>query len=372
MPAPIRFVWHCISTSSSSSAIQSRVQRRTFVSELFHLDVRRIVSSTTSQRDEDTTAANPLHKTNSSTRRSYRISQNGRSRRKLEAKRREEDSLFFLQTQDRTNNAGEESTKRLPQTQEHPNENTESSTGKKTEKIKDENSIRKILLGTPMENPIRRQYIESQQQWKYPRTVEGWRTCFRRAWATYLWTWEGWLLPEKKRDEHGNVIEEPEKEEEDTSTKETMQEKAVDAANQISKNVQKNISTIQQEAPKLLSTAQKLTGISTKEELKEWVSEQLKLGTECLSMFMKGYREGRDEEVDKMLHEYFKELDEEKQNDNSTKEGPEMNGKESDDESSMSNGSEYKVVEKRPWGRKERRRLKAIGHQLPMVDTINS
>mmetsp|Transcript_33464 Transcript_33464/g.48463 ORF Transcript_33464/g.48463 Transcript_33464/m.48463 type:complete len:93 (-) Transcript_33464:24-302(-) len=65
----------------------------------------------------------------------------------------------------------------------------------------------------------------------------------------------------------------------------------------------------------VLKVVKEETGIQTKEELKIWLEEQMKLGVECLSEFMKGYRHGRDEEVDKMLHEYFKDLDEEKDRD---------------------------------------------------------
>eukprot|EP00577_Skeletonema_sp_RCC1716_P025367 CAMPEP_0113433902 /NCGR_PEP_ID=MMETSP0013_2-20120614/35250_1 /TAXON_ID=2843 ORGANISM="Skeletonema costatum, Strain 1716" /NCGR_SAMPLE_ID=MMETSP0013_2 /ASSEMBLY_ACC=CAM_ASM_000158 /LENGTH=185 /DNA_ID=CAMNT_0000323761 /DNA_START=514 /DNA_END=1069 /DNA_ORIENTATION=+ /assembly_acc=CAM_ASM_000158 len=125
---------------------------------------------------------------------------------------------------------------------------------------------------------------------------------------------EGFLLPVKKRDEHGNIIPDDEvnaDEDDDADEKTTMKEKATDAANQMAGNLQKNISTIQEEAPKLIQMGQQATGISSREELRAWVGEQLKLGTACLTEFMKGYRSGRDDEVDKMLHEYFKDLDEE-------------------------------------------------------------
>ena len=156
-------------------------------------------------------------------------------------------------------------------------------------------------------NPIRERYIESQRKINYPKTWSGWKTVMKRTWDTYLWTFEGFLLAEKKRDADGNIIPDDTKEESDDDKEEdkTLQDKATDAAEQISQNVQKNISTIKEEAPKLVQMGQQLTGISTREELREWVSEQLKLGTTCLSEFMKGYKKGRDQEIDRMLHEYF-------------------------------------------------------------------
>jgi hypothetical protein len=200
--------------------------------------------------------------------------------------------------------------------------------------------------------------------------LEGWRICCRRAWNTYLWTWEGTLLSEKERDERGNIIgvlkkkEEDEEDEEKTTTKETIKEKATDAAVHVSQNVQKNVRTIQQEAPKLLETAQRLTGITTKEELRQWATEQLKLGTECLSMFMKGYREGRDKEVDNMLHEYFKELDETKQNASETLVS---NGVDLTDEAPKA-----RVRDNRPWGRKARRKQKRPHKQFSVEETTES
>jgi hypothetical protein len=57
------------------------------------------------------------------------------------------------------------------------------------------------------------------------------------------------------------------------------------------------------------------TKIYTKEDLKKWAGEQLKLATQCVNEFMAGYRSGRDEEVEKMLNQYFKEEGDEKEAD---------------------------------------------------------
>ncbi|KAK1745167.1 hypothetical protein QTG54_004458 [Skeletonema marinoi] len=215
------------------------------------------------------------------------------------------------------------------------------------------NSPKNILLGVPMGNPIRERYIRNQQKINYPKTWSGWKDVFRRTKDTYLWTHEGFLLPVKKRDEHGNIIPDDEvnaDEDDDADEKTTMKEKATDAANQMAGNLQKNISTIQEEAPKLIQMGQQATGISSREELRAWVGEQLKLGTACLTEFMKGYRSGRDDEVDKMLHEYFKDLDEEEPD--TTANAADVAQTESD------------TRQRRLWGRKERRRAKAKSRRI--------
>mmetsp|Transcript_8542 Transcript_8542/g.12843 ORF Transcript_8542/g.12843 Transcript_8542/m.12843 type:complete len:80 (+) Transcript_8542:2-241(+) len=72
---------------------------------------------------------------------------------------------------------------------------------------------------------------------------------------------------------------------------------------------------------------------------------------------MRGYRQGRDDEIDRMLHEYFKDLDDDK----------ESSGKAADAEKSLdgevvANGDEKLVKrKKRVWGRKVRRKLKEQG-----------
>ena len=68
------------------------------------------------------------------------------------------------------------------------------------------------LFGIPIGNPIRDRYIRSQQKVIYPKTLAGWRTVLEQTRETYLWTFEGFLIKEKRRDANGNVI--PEEEEE--------------------------------------------------------------------------------------------------------------------------------------------------------------
>ncbi|KAL7541119.1 hypothetical protein ACHAXR_010648 [Thalassiosira sp. AJA248-18] len=212
-------------------------------------------------------------------------------------------------------------------------------------------------------NYLKERYILKQKKINYPKSWSEWGVLFGRTYEKYLWTFEGTLLKEKKRDDYGNVIQnieeeddenDPNKEEEEV---ESLQDKATDVASQISQNVQKNIATIKEEGPKLIQMGQEVTGISTRDELREWVGEQLKLGTACLSEFMKGYRKGRDDEVDRMLHEYFQDLDE--------KEEPNKNEAVEqsldDDEVSREDSANSAKKERRSWGRRERRRLKATG-----------
>lgn len=227
-----------------------------------------------------------------------------------------------------------------------------------------------FVFGSPhFGNPIRERYIRSLQKIHYPKTIHGWKTMFKKAWEKYLWTFEGFILKPKKRDEHGNVIleEDVQKNEDEGEEKnnKSLRDTASDAATGIANNVQKNIATLQQESPHLLQMGQQITGVSTKEELREWVRDQLKLGTACLTEFMAGYRKGRDEEIDKMLHAYFNELDDDK-----TKEEESANRDDSqvDDINNLQDEPKSEVQQHRTsgmkaWGRSERRRLKRLSNR---------
>lgn len=85
--------------------------------------------------------------------------------------------------------------------------------------------------------------------------------------------------------------------------------------------MKRNFDFVQKEGSYWKSRAQDETGIHTKEDLKKWAGDQMKLASECLSEFMVGYRKGRDDEVDKMLHQYFQENEEQDEKKESNDEG---------------------------------------------------
>ena len=79
-------------------------------------------------------------------------------------------------------------------------------------------------------------------------------------------------------------------------------------------NIKRNVESVREEGDALIGTVKKVTGIESQEDLKIWAMQQLRLANECVATFMEGYRKGRDEEVDKMLNQYFKDIDLEKAN----------------------------------------------------------
>jgi len=67
-------------------------------------------------------------------------------------------------------------------------------------------------------------------------------------------------------------------------------------------NFKKNVKAI-------VNEAQNTTNISTKDDLLKWIGEQMKVANFCLAEFTIGYRQGRDEEIERVMNEYFQDLD---------------------------------------------------------------
>jgi hypothetical protein len=143
---------------------------------------------------------------------------------------------------------------------------------------------------------------------------------FKRAWTLYLQTWEDGIsgrpsleklerqaLAEKlKQLEQAEMMNQEDKTDNNGRIITTTTSQAdISDDNIPSKNAARNLQLIRQDAARLLDQAKEQTGIHTKDDLKALATEMMKLGTECLREFMAGYREGRDQEMDKMLNEYF-------------------------------------------------------------------
>ena len=136
--------------------------------------------------------------------------------------------------------------------------------------------------------------FEKRQRFPRPTSLAHLREAWDLTVKDYRSTFEGWLLPEPEEigATHG--------------AKETSISEQVEAhRKQIQSNVAKNVKFLKVEGSEALQEVQKRTGIYTLQHLKEWTALQLQLATECVQEFMVGYREGRDDEVEKMMNEYF-------------------------------------------------------------------
>lgn len=182
--------------------------------------------------------------------------------------------------------------------------NLEDSKGDQEEEYRESDSLYKILWGEPQPTPA--ELEQTQNQW--PETFAEWKEVLSKSWLQYRLSWEGFFS------NHGA---EDGKKDEGVFSKGIDFELDVDELRARQKEMQKNmadslgrnLNTIEKEGTNLTELAKDKTGIHSKEELAKWAGDQIKLATACLNQFMSGYREGRDDEVDNMLNEYFKEFD---------------------------------------------------------------
>jgi len=79
--------------------------------------------------------------------------------------------------------------------------------------------------------------------------------------------------------------------------------------NEAKGNLTKNATTLAKEGQVLVEEIKETTGIRNSNDVKEAASSMMVLATECISQFIKGYKSGRDEEIDKMLNKYFEGID---------------------------------------------------------------
>ncbi|VEU34884.1 unnamed protein product [Pseudo-nitzschia multistriata] len=132
----------------------------------------------------------------------------------------------------------------------------------------------------------------------------------RRAWELYKKTWEDGIQgnPTERNDENDVATKVSSRkgggDDGDYLAKETEQQ-----LREIGDNATKNLNAVRKDAQNLLEHAKETTGIYTQDDAKALASEAMKIATECIREFMGGYRKGRDSEIDKMLHEYFQEED---------------------------------------------------------------
>jgi hypothetical protein len=141
---------------------------------------------------------------------------------------------------------------------------------------------------------------DNSSQSTSPRATLGdYRRALPQAWEIYL---QSWGIEPKKKPTDSSAL---------ASVKEE-QEQGPSLVEQTQQNVTENLKVAKQEGQVLLEAAQEQTGIRNKDDIKMFASDMLKLATETLKEFMAGYRQGRDKEIDRMLHEYFQEEDDEK------------------------------------------------------------
>ncbi len=170
-------------------------------------------------------------------------------------------------------------------------------------------SITSTLLPRPQPDPLEIQ--QKKQNEDAGKKKVSFFQAMSLAWRDYKLTWVGFFDNwESKEDNAAADNVNYQDRIKDKILENVNDENIIDGQAQIRKNVKRNIKTLRKEGAEVVEVVKDFTGISTKEELTKWAMDQLRLANECVGEFMKGYRRSRDEEIDKMMNQYFQEFDE--------------------------------------------------------------
>jgi hypothetical protein len=155
----------------------------------------------------------------------------------------------------------------------------------------------------------------------------------KEVWRQYKWTWKGFftdkdklppdhLIYRTKEEEEEEEMRRHQKQDDAASTEDTTSTTTTLSVVDILRNLRRNISQLRTEGPKV---AQQITGLTSQDEVKLWVGDQMRLALDCISHFMQGYREGRDMEIQNILTDKYlnaiKEEDTQSTDNNDTRKG---------------------------------------------------
>ena len=176
----------------------------------------------------------------------------------------------------------------------------------------------------------------------------------RKGWVMYKKTWEDGItgISTKPKESPDNSIAEVG----DSSSPSTEQQ-----LREIGDNAATNLKIVRKDAQDLLEKTKQTTGIRTQDDLKALASEAMKIATECIREFMAGYRSGRDSEIDKMLHEYFQDEEEEEKHHGEQDEAlPDVSKSASENVDKTSNTNETASVAPKTKRKKKRKPKRGI------------
>jgi len=155
----------------------------------------------------------------------------------------------------------------------------------------------------------------------------------RQGWTKYMETWEDGLRGEpsaeklKERQEAKERALQMTKKDSDHKDEKSIGDKddlLTISTDTIQENAYRNVRDMKETAEEMLDQAK-----TSKDDLQRMASDSMKLATECLKEFMSGYRQGRDQEIDKMLNEYFQDPTTTTTTTNTNNDTPTEKGKES-------------------------------------------
>lgn len=152
-------------------------------------------------------------------------------------------------------------------------------------------------------NPYKHEKRDDVEEFVWPRNFSEWKFVLTETWEDYKWTWRGF------RTSKGLFVEDETEAAESEKKRQDQQKHLQAKAEEVTAQAKANAEFVKDEALSLRQQIRDQTGIHSQEDLRKWAADMMRLASECVNEFMKGYRKGRDDEVEKMLTEYFQEIE---------------------------------------------------------------
>ena len=162
----------------------------------------------------------------------------------------------------------------------------------------DNRTVMDILFPNPFKD------MPQPEERKWPRTYSKWKEILSLTWRDYKETWVGFTTSK-------GILVQDQNDAQQQQLAEQQRNDMIDAKkNEVMRNMKRNRRFLQVTAMKIRHEVRTRSGITSMEDMKQYAADAMRLATECLQQFMSGYRKGRDDEVEKMLTQYFQQLEE--------------------------------------------------------------
>ena len=163
-------------------------------------------------------------------------------------------------------------------------------------------------------NPYKGETFVNENRFQRPKNFQVFRAALQRTMKEYRYTWQGFLTS------RGFLVEDDEPPSKKIDTQpDDLTVTAREKQKEVTENAQRNAKFLEEEAYAFRKEVHDRTGIKNTDDLKRVAGEMMQLASECVKEFMSGYRKGRDDEVEKMLTQYFEDLEKEAEEDKSTR-----------------------------------------------------
>jgi len=173
-------------------------------------------------------------------------------------------------------------------------------------------NVSSILGGVPLSDHHPSEFKKENNKPNAKKSFRDWISILQQTWTCYKLTWEGFLSSQQQNNHIHDTQQQQDPAQDDEQKQQLrneLQQQVIETTQQIQSNLKTNIQTLQQTSQEVLQYAKDTTQIHNKTDFKRWIMMQMQLLTDMVREFMNGYRQARQEEMERTITLYFKDLD---------------------------------------------------------------